>query len=456
MKVKIKIAKNEYYKEKYGNATCGEYDYDTKKVTIYKGTPISDKVFGTSDSLELQKRILKEQGVIDDEKFLKDHVFAPGKRGTRAGKKFTGLSAAATIVLNRNSSGFYEFCTETNESIEGYESVMERAGLLNGQNEDSNEARDEINRLVQEDLAAQGLLSQSTIFYGIPGCGKSYEIKKLLHLTKDYQTQGRALAEKYYSRVLFHPEYGYGEFVGQIMPKTEGERIRYAFEAGPFVEILAKALTDPDNHYFLVIEELNRGNAPAIFGDLFQLLDREDGESEYPVTNRQITEYLKETRGIDVDKVSIPCNLTILATMNTCDQNLFSLDTAFKRRWQSRKLLNPVAELSEDKIGGDWIAWKDFAQALNADMLTCCKEGMIVEDKLLGAYFVKKREIENIQIFAEKVIAYLWNDVVKINKRQLFAQGIDTLDEAIERFVRRENIFSAGCEKWKALYERAE
>ncbi len=307
-------------------------------------------------------------------------------------------------------------------------------------------------RVVQDD-EVQKYLSQNTILYGVPGCGKSYEINKLLHLTKDYIEKGEALSNDYYTRILFHPEYSYGDFVGQIMPETDGDKIRYSFQEGPFVEILGKALQDNGNHYFLVIEEINRGNAPAIFGDLFQLLDRENGVSEYPITNKQITECLKTKYGVEVEKVFIPANLTILATMNTCDQNVFTLDTAFKRRWRLHKIENKFDEKTNLQIEGVEFSWKAFAEALNEDMLTCCKDGIVVEDKQLGAYFVKEKEIQNIQVFAEKVIMYLWNDVVKFNKQQLFAQDIKTLDKAIQAFCQGRNIFSEGCIHLKALYD---
>ena len=141
-------------------------------------------------------------------------------------------------------------------------------------------------------------------------------------------------------RVVFHPDYMNTDFVGQILPTVKGEgdekEITYDFTPGPFTRVLKKAINDPGKHYYLVIEEINRGNAPAIFGEIFQLLDREsDGTSSYKITNYNIA---SEVFGNKETPVFIPSNLSILATMNTADQNVFTLDTAFQRRWDMKMI----------------------------------------------------------------------------------------------------------------------
>ena len=142
-------------------------------------------------------------------------------------------------------------------------------------------------------------------------------------------------------RVVFHPDYTYSDFVGQILPRVEkdkdgNDKLKYVFTPGPFTKLLKNAQNDPGNYYYLVIEELNRGNAPAIFGEVFQLLDRKDeedfsieevGESEYGISNYEVA---KEVYGDEKHQVRIPSNMFILATMNTADQNVFTLDTAFQ------------------------------------------------------------------------------------------------------------------------------
>jgi 5-methylcytosine-specific restriction endonuclease McrBC GTP-binding regulatory subunit McrB len=147
-------------------------------------------------------------------------------------------------------------------------------------------------------------------------------------------------------RVVFHPEYTYSDFVGQIMPAIadDGKSIEYKFVEGPFTRILMKA-NKPENEnrmHYLVIEEINRGNAPAIFGDIFQLLDRKsNGESKYGIKNVDIAEKVFGTAN-KLNDVKILSNVTILATMNTSDQNVFTLDTAFQRRWEMVQIPNSL------------------------------------------------------------------------------------------------------------------
>lgn len=293
-------------------------------------------------------------------------------------------------------------------------------------------------------------LRQNIIFYGVPGCGKSYKIKKILE----------GVDTKYYKRILFHPEYSYSDFVGQLKPVVKGGHITYEFVPGPFTEILRDAYKDRAHDYFLIIEEINRGNAPAIFGDLFQLLDRDDnGESEYGIYNKEIVHYLNNDKNTEEyrDNVRIPKNLTIFATMNTCDQNVFTLDTAFKRRWRLNRIpndFNKVPATWEIKLPNGMISWKEFAEAVNDAILNNCNDGTAAEDKQLGAYFVKENDVKDIQRFAEKVLLYLWDDVAKYDKSQLFdTNKYKTLDKVIVGFVKGENVFSPNCTMLNDLYK---
>ena len=308
-------------------------------------------------------------------------------------------------------------------------------------------------------------LRQNIIFYGVPGCGKSYKIKKILE----------GVDTKYYKRILFHPEYSYSDFVGQLRPVTEDRNITYPFVPGPFTEILRDAYADQEHTYFLIIEEINRGNAPAIFGDLFQLLDRKDGVSEYSIYNKDILDYFKESKKeresekdesgamaqvvetITRDGIRLPSNLTIFATMNTCDQNVFTLDTAFKRRWRMSRIPNdfnkaPVAW--EIKFPNGTISWKDFAEAVNDAILNNCNDGTEAEDKQLGAFFVQADDCTDAERFAQKVLMYLWDDVAKYDKAQLFdTNAYKTLDVVIDAFAKGKNVFSANCTELKRLYD---
>lgn len=286
------------------------------------------------------------------------------------------------------------------------------------------------------------------IFYGAPGCGKSYKVKQILEKNN--------IDNKHSERILFYPDYSYTDFVGQIVPKVTKKdaenknEITYEFKPGPFSKILKKALVNESDIYVLVIDELNRGNAPAIFGDVFQLLDRDKvGNSQYLIKNDMITQYLKEKDEIgtiDIEDIFIPHNLYIFATMNTSDQNVFTLDTAFKRRWYFEKISNTFEDWEEQRnilisgikdTDGNNITWGDFQARTNA-IIT--KElfayGIDGEDKQLGKYFVTEDDLMDKNKFAHKVLMYLWEDVVKVNRDILFdTQKYTTLDAVIAAFT---------------------
>lgn len=276
------------------------------------------------------------------------------------------------------------------------------------------------------------------LFYGVPGCGKSYSVDKLI--------ENEGITKSFIRRVVFHPDYTYSDFVGQIMPVTketeEGKKIEYTFVPGPFTDILKVAYENPEQKCVLVIEELNRGNAPAIFGDLFQLLDREEDPlqedykwSKYHVTNKDIAENAILERNDRDFSVRIPPNLAIIATMNTSDQNVFSMDTAFQRRWQMQHIRNEFkGEHADKKIAGSDITWKAFATTVNA--LLTEKSTMFgnSEDKCLGAYFAIDAELEDRQRFAEKVLKYLWDDAFKMEPDIVFGKAFKSLSKVIESF----------------------
>lgn len=274
--------------------------------------------------------------------------------------------------------------------------------------------------------------AENVLLYGVPGVGKSHEIQ-----TKYCDDPERM------ERVVFHPDYTYSDFVGQILPKVENGKLKYEFTAGPFTTLLAKAWNNPGKEYYLVIEEINRGNAPAIFGEIFQLLDRktedshrydpsEYGESEYSITNSDIA---TAVFGDPEEKIRIPSNMWILATMNTADQNVFTLDTAFQRRWKLHHMKNDVmsAGHSKAKIEGSEIEWGIFASVINEMVTDYSLEMMSSEDKRLGAYFVKKNELSEEE-FPEKVLKYLWDDAFKMKKDAVFDDKFKSLETIIETY----------------------
>lgn len=296
----------------------------------------------------------------------------------------------------------------------------------------------------------------NVIYYGAPGCGKSYLVNKSL--------DEAGVIKENRIRVTFHPEFTNSDFIGQILPSVEKvvdasgkekDVVKYTFNPGPFTLALKRA-NETNDMVYLIIEEINRGNASAIFGDLFQLLDRKKdstkpnyGESEYPICNPNIQKYLG--LGLE-DDLFIPSNLTILATMNSSDQNVFTLDTAFKRRWSFIQIGNDIVKDTDHKykkwfIPGTDVTWEKFLSTINDKILEFKIHNQTNEDKRLGKYFVSKdclteniEDIANVkeaaEKFAYKVLEYLWNDVCKIGREDWFdVTQYKTLEELIEEFV---------------------
>jgi len=275
------------------------------------------------------------------------------------------------------------------------------------------------------------------ILYGVPGAGKSWTIKH------EYCND-----ESRMERLVFHPDYTYSDFVGQILPKVADDgSVSYEFSAGPFTKLVRKAYINPDKMYYLIIEEVNRGNAPAIFGDVFQLLDRnKDGSSEYEITNADIAKivYLDDSH-----KVSIPSNMCILCTMNTSDQNVFTLDTAFQRRWSMRLIRNRFHDEEDErrfagtKILDTDVTWEHFFTEINNFILGKNIRMTSSEDKRLGTHFVSEEDLavgdgseRQISRFPEKVLKYLWDDAFKFTKEDVFdLEKVKSLEDVIDLFV---------------------
>jgi hypothetical protein len=269
---------------------------------------------------------------------------------------------------------------------------------------------------------------ENVIFYGVPGCGKSFSIED-----RTKETSGGGKPEEI--RIVFHPDYTYSDFVGQILPKLKGDKVVYEFFPGPFTKALEIAKSKPNIPVFLIIEEINRGNAAAIFGDVFQLLDRDkNGESAYDIDNSEIAEYIVKNGNNPYNKVKIPSNLFIYATMNTSDQNVFTLDTAFQRRFDMELVRNTFGEKQDWEIPETNITWKTFAERVNK-ILANQDSVMGSEDKSLGAWFVKKG-ITKLH-FANKVLKYLWDDAFKFDRAAFFSEKYNTLQEILDEFAER-------------------
>ena len=335
---------------------------------------------------------------------------------------------------------------------------------------------------IEEDRITSGC---NVLLYGFPGSGKSWTIEH------EYCKK-----ETNVERLVFHPDYTYSDFIGQILPNVDDDgQVSYKFTSGPFTNILADAYRNPEKEYILIIEEINRGNAPAIFGEVFQLLDRKTeirdfdddgypvGTSEYGITNANIA---KIVYGDPKHKVRIPSNLSILGTMNTSDQNVFTLDTAFQRRWEMRLIENNFEHvdrnLADAVILDTGITWEVFCTQINNIIVGNNARMTSAEDKRLGAYFVHLRDLrydqemgnlsdgeyDNLRRkeedksiteaekerldtirnamkqnrkFPEKVIKYLWDDAFKFNREVVFETSqFQSLEQVIRTFMYAEKM----------------
>lgn len=331
-------------------------------------------------------------------------------------------------------------------SLNDYKSAV--SDLLRGiyqKDDDRIEEEDENMELVfNTDIKTE--YERNRIVFGAPGTGKSYGLKDDCEKLME-DTTGT------YERVTFHPDYTYSQFVGTYKPVMDecGNSIRYDFVPGPFMRVYVEALksgrTDTPQPHLLLIEEINRAKVAAVFGDVFQLLDRDDdGVSEYEIqASEDIRRYLAKELGGNADnykKIRIPNNMFIWATMNSADQGVFPMDTAFKRRWNFEYL--GINE-NEEKIKGigkimlpgcdEPIEWNTLRKAINDKMSS--SDFKINEDKLMGPFFLSKKVIasnENgmiidtdrfIDAFKSKVIMYLYEDAVKQGKHRFF-EGCDS------------------------------
>lgn len=283
---------------------------------------------------------------------------------------------------------------------------------------------------------------RNLIVFGAPGTGKSYAINKERKelLGEDNECD--------YERVTFHPDYSYANFVGTYKPvpciDSDGkDAITYEYVPGPFMRILINALkngrTKKVKPYLLIIEEINRANVAAVFGDVFQLLDRDEkGVSEYSIqTTEDMKKYLAKELHCqldDVSKIKIPNNMFIWATMNSADQGVFPMDTAFKRRWDFTYI---GIDDNDDALHGKTVVlgstssqrveWNKLRKAINNFLA----KQKINEDKQMGPYFISRNvvvpeegnEIDREKfaaVFKNKVIMYLFEDAAKQKRTSLF------------------------------------
>ena len=292
------------------------------------------------------------------------------------------------------------------------------------------------------------------MFYGAPGTGKSYSISSLIR--HSYPSYNEYDDNPYVFRTTIYRDYSYFDFVGNIMPVTKDGKISYEFVPGIFTTALFAALRNQDSgiDVYLILEEMSRGDIASIFGDIFQLLDRDDtGKSMYGINNKSIYEYLILNGVLKAGyKIIIPSNLHIIGTVNTSDQNVNVIDTAFKRRFDFEYVgVEPIKSNNNDYVNNfsinftsaDQYEWVKLYQAINHVIIN---DLGLAEDKQLGPFFLKDKGNDNLnrKQVANKLLHYLWQDVERVSytSGSLFADGITSFSQLYYAFEKQENILS--------------
>nr|WP_286088332.1 AAA family ATPase [Enterobacter kobei] len=289
----------------------------------------------------------------------------------------------------------------------------------------------------------------NTIYVGAPGTGKSWAIE-----------QETARATKI--RTVFHADTQYSDFVGSLRPKMEANgaprTVGYTFRPGPFTNAYIEARKNPLQQVYLIIEEINRAPAASVFGDLFQLLDH---DSNYEINiDPDMLDYINDHIVPErIEKLAIPKNLTILATMNSSDQGVNTLDTAFKRRWAMKYMPIDYASATPGVLSipipgaSCLIEWRDFARIINQKLM----EIGVPEDRLLGHRFLSVNEIKDNESACDalryKLFVYLWDDVLRHGRRQnIFASEVEgeplvTFGQLVSAYTNGYPIFKSEVEE---------
>jgi MoxR-like ATPase len=316
-------------------------------------------------------------------------------------------------------------------------------------------------------FVCDNIMKYNRILYGAPGTGKSYILQKNARCSFDIDK---------IERINFYNGYTYGQFVGSYKPKPvykEGTNfyhdlatytignlsepyITYEYVPGIFLTILLQAIQNKNHNYCLIIEEINRTKVDTVFGDMFQLLDRDGtGKSEYRVKcSNEMLAYIQNSALVqaDIDDIEssgiyIPNNLYLWATMNSADQGVFPMDTAFKRRWSFEYIGLDKGESEMDEFEVEIqtlrITWNKFRKSINHILAT---NYSISEDKLLAPFFVKPKDFDDKKlldknVFINKIVMYIKEDVLRHrNEDKIFNEN--RFSKIAEKYENGENIFT--------------
>jgi 5-methylcytosine-specific restriction protein B len=312
----------------------------------------------------------------------------------------------------------------------------------------------QLRRLIRKGSLAQPTVARRSggrnlIYYGAPGTGKSHSIDRLVLS----DAPGNVV------RTVFHAETQYNDFVGNFRPTVTAGEIGYSYQPGPFTVSLVRAMNSPGEMHYLVIEEINRASAAAVFGEIFQLLDRDAaGASVYSISPSDPAQeaYLAASITSWTGEIRLPSNLCIIASMNSSDQAVMPLDTAFKRRWRFEYMPVSFDTCPDGALpvpngaGGHMpVKWSGFAQAINEALA----EIGVPEDRLLGPYFLSDSELDDVakpvaldspgaRALSGKLFLYLWDDVLRHGSRDaVFSGEINTYGQLVRKFGDGHKVF---------------
>ncbi len=369
---------------------------------------------------EYRQRIYNVYGYSGRDKQITDDVYSPNlSYMSRAELENLGLLIMTTEKIDNMNNLVL--------TTKGYELLCCIEKNLSP--EDSEETEEENIQEICYNTGYQSPFARNRILFGAPGTGKSYSLNQQIEKIVPCGDDGKVIDE-YFERVTFYPSYTYSQFVGAYKPKpkkvletnilgneVEKEIISYEFVPGPFSRVLAKALKlkkdGRTENCMLVIEEINRANAAAVFGDIFQLLDRKpEGSSEYSIeTSEEMRAFLaKELDDPEKDcaKITIPSNLFIWATMNSADQGVTPMDTAFKRRWDFEYIGIDAGEFAQPylnapvRIGGIVTSWNKIRKEINRLLQT--PNIKLSEDKLIGPFFLSENVFVDLECLNEQKV----------------------------------------------------
>ena len=368
------------------------------------------------DNKEFAQKVLSNAILEDGDgellvQFLSDYNWWFGGKGIERADFYISPILSLSKLVNASQSYVADLCKYLARNDQALKALKDEISSVNSDN-----------------------ISRQIIYFGAPGTGKSHKVREII---------GEETNQPNVFRTTFHPDTDYASFVGcykpSMRPTTSAEKtltgkdeeIAYSFVPQVFTDAYVYAYKHPAETTYLVLEEINRGNCAQIFGDLFQLLDRKDGVSEYKIkADNDLAKYLvaqlgEESEGIKDGKLCLPANLSILATMNTSDQSLFPMDSAFKRRWEweyvpinySTDILSGTFDIT---IGEKVYSWVEFIQSVNKHIFDLTQS----EDKQMGNFFIKHSVDESE--FKSKVMFYLWYEVLRDetgNNKYFFRQN---------------------------------